>query len=326
LSPDGRATVRLLAPKATEVRVSGPAGNLPMVKGEDGVWSVTFGPLKPDVYEYRLILDGVTVLDPANQSIKSASDNFLYMPGSPPELWEEQKVPHGKVQILWYDSKATGTLRRVHVYTPPGYDPTKRVRYPVLYLLHGAGDDDSGWMKIGRANAILDNLIAQGKARPMLIVMPVGQVPFRRDAPVSREASQDLFAKDLLGDVIPLVESTYLARPGAANRALVGLSMGGGQTRRIALGKDAGERFQYVGVLSAGRQADDSVDADPEVLKKRLKLLWISCGAAEAMKGLPNWLTSHGVAHVYREYEGGHEWRVWRRSLGDLAPMLFGKD
>ena len=322
--PDHHVTFRLREPAAKAVRVVSTLGNFPMTKDESGVWSVTIGPLEPDFYDYHLTVDGTVMLDPGNPRIKSEHDNLLYVPGTPPRDWDDQEVPHGSLHVHWYSSPVSGTTRRMHIYTPPGYEAGGKIRYPVLYLLHGSGDDDSGWVTVGRANVILDNLIAQKKARPMLVVMPEGHIQAPGSTSAASPADRNmLYRRDLLEVVMPLVEASYRVQADASHRAIAGLSMGGGQSRFVGLAVVVGEKFRYVGVFSGGRKSDDSLTADPEQLKKKIKLIFISSGTKEGLKGLPDWLNARSVPNEYREYPGGHEWPVWRRSLDEMVPRLF---
>jgi enterochelin esterase-like enzyme len=333
--PDGRVTFRLLGPEAHEVTlnaswVKGPKN---MAKDEKGIWSLTI--VEPDIYNYTYSIDGVRTIDPHNPWVKTgvrAASSTVEVPASSPLFYDLRKVPHGEVHIHYYESKALGVTRRLHVYTPPGYDPAKNQRYPVLYLLHGAGDDDSTWTSIGRANLILDNLLADRKAEPMIVVMPFGHTPARAGSSVERQVTSQAFENDLLGDVIPLIESKYRVRKDAASRAIAGLSMGGGQSSRIGLGHP--ELFQWVGAFSA---AVRDVETNKPIQKflsdpkkaNQLKLLWIGCGKddflLDANKKLVALLEEKGIHHTFRLSEGDHSWPVWRRYLNEMAPLLFAK-
>ncbi len=245
VATDHRVTFRIYAPKADDVSVSGDFGRGgPMTRDERGVWSVTVGPLTPDFYSYRFTVDGVRTVDPKNPMVKpglTSLESMFLVPGDEADFEATRDVPHGEVRAAWYRSGTLGEMRWMHVYTPPGYEGGAE-KYPVLYLLHGAGDDDAGWPTIGRAGFILDNLIAAGKAVPMLVVMPNGSLPrpprLTRPAPgeapspevrAAMEALQNRFTDELLKDVVPFVERTYCVNHGRENRAIAGLSMGGGQ-------------------------------------------------------------------------------------------------
>jgi enterochelin esterase family protein len=241
-------------------------------------------------------------------------------------------ISHGVVRQHTYYSKALKQTRSLHVYTPPGYDQKRFSKFPVLYLFHGAGDNDATWTSVGRAQWILDNLIAQGKAKPMIIVMTDGHafVPTGgRPDPGMFLKGVHVFEEDLLGDVLPFVEKNYRARSGSKNRAIAGLSMGGGQS--LVIGLNHTDMFAWVaGFSSFVPQPEESVAsalADGAQTNKRLKLLWIACGKddflLERNKPLDQTLTSHGVSHVFKITEGNHTWPVWRRYLAEVAPQLF---
>src|SRR5829696_7927044 len=267
---DRTLTLRYLAPNATQVTANGELDGKPhpMTKGADGIWTVTVGPLAPDIYTYSFTVDGVVALDPRNVNTKYGYGNFgavsvVEVPGDAPAFYDVKPVPHGEVRIRPYVSKTLGVSRTVWVYTPPNYD--KGSNFPVLYLLHGAGDIESGWTMIGRANNIVDNLIADGKAKPMVIVMPLGHAiqsfwtgPAKAAAaspgaagPAGGAAASGAlspFARDLLEDVMPMIEQSYKVSKKADDRAIGGLSMGGGQTMNIAFNRT--ELFRYVVAMS----------------------------------------------------------------------------
>jgi len=341
---DGKVAFRLSAPKAEKVLLSSgemqpilKTGSTPLSKGDDGIWSVTVGPLPPGIYDYTFNIDGVTITDPSSPHVfgnRQGSRGFVEVPGmkGQPRQDEWRDVPHGAVTIHWYSSAATGARRRLHVYTPPGYGKDPERKYPVLYLLHGSGDNDSHWMHIGRANVIADNLIADGKAVPMLIVMPDGHVRERPAGPLddkTRKELREAFEKDLLGSVIPLIESTYHVRTDAAGRAVAGLSMGSAQALVVGLGHP--DRFAWIGAFSGAISREDSVvtglRADPARANEQLKLLWLAIGkddgAVKSKRELAVALKEMGVRHEYRETEGAHRWSVWRQYLGELLPRLF---
>jgi enterochelin esterase family protein len=346
---DHRLTFHLYAPKASEVTVGGDFGpSAKLTKDEKGVWSVTVGPLTPDFYSYTFVLDGVKTLDPKNATIKqgiASVDNMVFVPGKEADFEDLKEVPHGDVRKVWYRSSTLGTQRRMHVYTPPSYDSSSE-RYPVFYLLHGGGDEDSGWSTIGRAGFILDNLIAQKKAKPMIVVMPNGSLPRPANLPrvapgaappadfAKRMAAlQERFTKELLQDVVPQVEKNFRVQPGPQNRALAGLSMGGGQT--LAALTTHPDQFAYVGVWSAGifGNADEfekrnaSFFDSADKVNKSVKLLSISVGdkdfLLDSSKNLAEILKKHGIKHEMHISGGGHTWINWRHYLNDFAPQLF---
>ena len=335
--PDNRVVFRLYAPKAEEVSISGDwisqgrgtGGKLE--KDEHGVWSITVGPLVPDFYNYAFTVDGVHVLDPRNVNIKpgvTSLSSVFELPGDEERYEATLHVPHGEIRIAWYDSKALDTIRSMHIYTPPGYDGTT-TKYPVLYLLHGSGDDDAGWSTMGRANSILDNLIAAQKAKPMIVVMPNGSMPRREGA------GQALFTDELLQNVIPYVESHYRVMASRENRAIAGLSMGGGQTLRVAPANL--DKFAYIGVWSSGVREGGAEDFmknagkffdNPAETNKLVKVFWIGVGEKDQLAGagahnLVSMLKAHGINYDFHESEGAHTWINWRHYLNDYAQLLF---
>jgi len=350
VSRDGAITLRYLAPNAQQVTASGELDGKPhpMTKGENGIWTVTIGPLPPDIYTYAFNVDGVVALDPRNTNTKMGYGGFgpvsvVAVPGSEPQFYDVKPVPHGAVRIQPYVSKALGVARTVWVYTPPDYDKGKN--YPVLYLLHGGGDIESGWTLIGRANNILDNLIAEGKARPMVVVMPLGHAiqsfyagPAKAAAPPANpgEAAAGAgalspFARDLLDDVMPMIEKAYKVSTKADDRAIGGLSMGSGQTINVAFNRPA--LFRYVVLMSpaAGRNLDQTYASffkDPGVANRQFKLFWMGVGKDDTLTGpgdrdLDALLTATGINHTFTLSDGRHEWTVWRHQLRDIAPKLF---
>ena len=257
VAADGRITFRIYAPQAQAVRLSagdipgmGQGGNAPQpVKAENGVWEVTVGPVAAGAYRYNFNVDGVSTIDPRNPATSESNNNtwsLVVVPGS--DLWDTKDVPHGAIAAVTYKSTALGRFRRMHVYTPPGYE-LGRGTYPVFYLLHGAGDSDHSWWTVGRAGFILDNLIASKQARPMIVVMTAGHTSRGAANAVGRSATEE-FVDDFTKDVIPYVESHYRVSKGRANTAIAGLSMGGSQTLAVAIPRL--ERFGYVGVFSSG--------------------------------------------------------------------------
>jgi enterochelin esterase family protein len=344
--PDRKVTFRIYAPKASDVSMSGDwvaqglgtAGKL--TKDDKGVWSITVGPLPPDAYSYAFTVDGVKTLDPKNATIKQGINSLdsMFLLAGPEAAFEENKpVPHGEIRQVWYQSATLGTQRRMHVYTPPGYDQG-RDRYPVFYLLHGAGDDDCGWSTIGRAGFILDNLLAEKKAKPMILVMPNGSMPRPANpsapgASAAMAAAQERFTNELLKDVVPTVEKNFRVLTGAENRALAGLSMGGGQTLRVVTTHP--DQFAYVGVWSAGigRNAEDFESRNKafldhaEQVNRQVKLFSISVGdrdfALAGSRSLAELLNKHGIKNELHVSGGGHTWINWRHYLNDFAPRLF---
>jgi enterochelin esterase family protein len=343
VAADRQVTFRILAPKAEAVRLGGTdiPNNMmgtPMTRGEEGVWELTL-PLEPGAYRYNFGVDGVPVIDPRNPSTSESNGNtwsLVYVPGA--DFMETKDVAHGAVAEVTYYSKALSRFRRMHVYTPPGYESGEG-RYPVFYLLHGAFDCDDSWSSVGRAGFILDNLIAAGKAEPMVVVMPAGHTgPFQLGGP---RPEVDEFLADFVGDVMPHVEKTYRVVADRSHRALAGLSMGGGQTLNIAI-RDL-EAFGYLGVFSSGifgivgeepfvrpgppweEQHQEALD-DAEA-KEGLKLVWFATGKddflIETSRATVAMLRTHGFDVVYEETAGGHTWANWRDYLNELAPLLF---
>jgi enterochelin esterase-like enzyme len=348
---DGRVTFRLRANEAKAVTVSGDFGpDVALSRDTEGVWSASVGPLKPDVYVYYFTVDGVRLPDPANPQLKigylpSTTTSILNVPGDGPAFYEVQDVPHGEIRTLVYKSRSNRVVREFDVYVPPGYDANPRQRYPVLYLLHGFANDHHSWHRYGRANAILDNLLAKKAIRPFIVVMPLGYggAAVNGDGNGIAPAGAGpfggdfaLYERDILEDVVPLIDGKYRTLANRGNRAIAGFSMGGMQAGRIGLGHL--DTFSYVGIMSAGLIGNPvsaavgpdpiaPLAADPAGANKRLKLLWIACGTEDAaMAGARSTheaLQKAGIQHVFVETEGAQHWRVWRRYLRDVAPLLF---
>jgi enterochelin esterase family protein len=341
---DGKITFRVAAPKAEKVMFNSgemqpvlKASSTAMTKGDDGIWTVTVGPIPPGIYDYTFNVDGVSITDPSSPHVfgnRQGSRGFVEVPGpkGKPRHDEWRDVPHGTVTIHWYESKASGARRRLHIYTPPGYGTDSEKKYPVLYLLHGSGDNDSHWMHIGRANVIADNLIADGKALPMVIVMPDGHVLERPAGPVDDKTRLEIrgaFEKDLLNSVVPLVESRYHVRTDSASRAIAGLSMGSAQSLAVGLGHT--DRFAWIGAFSGAISREDPVlsglKADPAKANERLKLLWLAIGKEDGglknKQALSAALKEIGLKHEYHETDGAHGWSVWRLYLAEFLPRLF---
>jgi len=332
---DRTVTFRLRAPKASEVTVAFQ-GVKPMAKDADGTWSLTVGPLEPEIYEYSFTVDGARVLDTANTLLKTGrtlSGNLLEIPGTPPRFDEVQEVPHGSIQVRTYTSTPLKRRRQLYVYLPSQYDSEPARRFPVLYLRHGSGDDESTWSLQGRAGVILENLIAQGKAVPMLIVMTNGDTDNTWAGGSSPEAL-DLLGKELLGDVIPLIEKNYRVNTNRVNRAITGLSMGGGQA--FTIGLKHLETFAWVGEFSSGLLSDTGFNLarhlpgfldDPARANQQLKLLFLSCGTEDPRipghMDLMDTLKAKHIRYVWYPTPGAHEWKVWRHSLAEFLPKLF---
>jgi enterochelin esterase family protein len=333
---DRTVTFRLRAPEATDVKVGGDfvQGAQAMQKADDGVWSITLGPLKPAIYSYTFRLNGVSIIDPVNPMLqlgeRSASSMFE-VPDDTPSSWDVQAVPHGTVHENWYHSKSLNAWRRMDVYTPPGYETAKGA-YPVLYLLHGSGDTEAGWVVIGRANLILDNLIAAGKAKPMIVVMPYGRA--RQDVylgPATPQTDPKSFENDLLQDVMPFAEKFYRVSAKPADRAIAGLSMGGGQA--LSVGLHHLDTFHSVGAFSAALRTQTmdeqykEILSDPAGTNQRLKVFYIACGKTDSLfepaQAFHDTLTKKEIHHSFVPSEDGHVWRNWRNYLTDFAPQLF---
>jgi len=338
---DDRVTFRFRGINNREVSVAleGLAKPLPMQRDDQGVWSLTTDRLPPDFYGYSFVVDGVIMFDPSNDSIKP---NFLYraselhVPGPPSLSWEIADVPHGEIHHHFYKSAVVGDNRGFYVYTPPGFDPRGTEKYPVFYLLHGFSDDASAWTSVGRANIVLDNLIAQGKAKPMLVVMPLGygapevlkpNSGVFRD-PALTQRNFDKFREALLTEVIPRVEAAYPVKKERDSRAIAGLSMGGAES--LLTGLNTLNQFAWVGAFSSGgfgTEFDKEFPGLDSKANQQLRLLWIACGTDDRLieinRNLRVWLATKGIKHVDIETPGAHTWMVWRRNLTEFAPLLF---
>ncbi|MCU1299509.1 MAG: putative esterase [Acidobacteriaceae bacterium] len=338
---DHRVTFRLRAPNAKDVvlELEG-AKPVPMQQDNQGVWSVTSGPLESDFYGYSFVVDGVHFTDPSNSVIKPNLLNVsseVHVPGPPSLPWEVNDVPHGVVHQHFYKSAVVGDERDFYVYTPPGYETQHKTKYPVLYLLHGFSDDASGWTAVGRANVILDNLIAQGKMKPMIVVMPLGYgAPellsygfggFFSNEDV-RQRNFAKFSQALLTEVIPQVETQYRVKTDRNSRAIAGLSMGGSES--LLTGLNNLDKFAWIGSFSAGGITDNFSAEFPGLdsqANSKIRLLWIACGTDDHLIGINrsfrDWLKSKGVEQADIETPGGHTWMVWRRNLGNFSALLF---
>jgi len=333
IGADGSVTFRLRAPQAKEVKVTGQFGpEAAMAKGENGVWAVTVPSVPAGVHEYRFIVDGLTVMDPQNSAIKPQrwpNTSILHVPSSPPALWDLQDVPHGTLHEHTYKSKALDKWRRITVYTPPGAESAGPL--PVLYLAHGFSDNEGTWTVHGKAHCILDALIAEKKAVPMLIAMPDAHAlppgPGYRDD-YSR-ANTEAFCRELTEDVIPLVERSYKVAARPESRAFAGLSMGGHHALTVALNHSA--TFEWVGAFSSAPPPTEMVAgglSSPDKVNSSLKLFWIACGNKDFLFRRNNEFTAllkeKGIRHEYSVTDGDdHSWPVWRRYLAGLAPRIF---
>jgi enterochelin esterase family protein len=356
--PDNKVTFRIYAKDAAKVTVTGEwqsgfNASEAMVKGDTGMFILTVGPLKPELYGYTFVVDGVSTIDGNNVQVRrdgARYASFFIIPGTESDLYfQKNGVPHGNVSKVWYNSPVLGMDRRLYVYTPAGYE-TSNQKYPVFYLLHGAGGDEDAWTDMGRAAQIMDNLIAQGKTKPMIVVMTNGNanqagaqnvisaLPAQGDGMASYQRLTGKFESHLVKDVVPFIEKNYKALTDKDNRALAGLSMGGGHTQTIT--NDNPGMFGYIGVFSMGimnfgQQSQDAAakleqerNVKIEALKKSgYKLYWIGCGkddfVYQSVINLRNTLDKHSFKYVYRESTGGHTWANWRIYLSEFAPQLF---
>jgi enterochelin esterase family protein len=340
IHPDHTITFRYKDPGAAKVMLN--IRDLPkpmaMEKGADGVWTVTTQPLPPAIYNYLFLADGESRLDPANPHVAikwQNVTNLLTVPGDAPQLWQPADVPHGELHHHFYTSKVVlnlpGNESNYYVYTPPGYDPRAKAPYPVLYLLHGFNEGAYSWTDVGKANNILDNLLAQGKIKPMVVVMPLGYgdlnyVRAARNAAVTAEHNKR-FQQALLTEVLPQVEATYHVARDRDHRAIAGLSMGGQESLTIGLTNT--DKFAYVIGLSSAAQG---IPTDPALANlnpkdANLRLLWVSCGTEDSLSEpnhkLVDWLKSRGMTVDYVQTPGVHSWIVWQDNLIHFAPLLF---
>ena len=342
---DRRVTVRLRAPHAQAVLFARDGATpAPMVRDTAGIWSLTTEPLAPDIYPYTFRVDGVAIPDPQNAEMKpiflaSLGQSLLHVPGPDSLSWELRDVPRGAITEHFYTSRVIGDQRNYYVYTPPNYDPRGTVRYPVLYLLHGLSDDATAWVRAGRANVVLDNLIADRRAAPMLVVMTLGYgaPEIMQGFYWGRQIDSSMwrrnttrFTEALLTEVIPQVERQYRVIGAPTARAIAGLSMGGGQSLYTALNHL--DHFAYVGAFSSvttlvGDAYGTLYPAVNQGLNSRLKLLWVGVGRDDRLHAdnvrFRDWLRSKNVDFEWVETSGGHTWMVWRRYLTDFLPRLF---
>lgn len=343
--PNRTITFRYRSQHASKATVAVDVLGTPieMEKDTDGVWSATTPPMAPSIYAYRFTVDGLTRLDAGNPrftpNLVNVS-NLVEVPGDTPQLWDATNVSHGTVHHHTYNSSVVVGLENnqsdYYVYTPPNYDPKAKKAYPVLYLLHGWSDDASGWTAVGQANLILDNLLAQGKIKAMVVVMPLGygdmafasQPPDVRAQPGTRDHNASLFQKALLTEVLPQVEAAYNVSKKREDRAIAGLSMGGFES--LTTGLSHPELFAYVGGFSSGFRGFDADKQFPalDATKADLKLLWIACGVDDRLNLTSNhefisWLKTKNMPVTPIETPGRHTWTVWRDNLIHFTPLLF---
>ncbi len=336
---NGTVTFRFSAPRAAKVELSGQflSGNLDMTRDANGVWSVTTPRITPDIYPYNFVVDGMQANDPNNPLLfpnERFKGNLLDMPSDPPLIHAQQNVPHGRVSYRWYHSELLDLERPLLVYTPPGYDPQSDVKYPVLYLIHGMTDTHETWFKVGRMNDILDNLIAQGRAKPMIVVMP-----YANAAPALMEKNgtaqtdvlgTDQFTREIINEIVPWTERNYRTETSAAGRAIAGFSLGGRQT--LAAGLSHPEVFSHVCAFAPaiwGEGMAESFERDyaPVAELRNLKLLWISCGVDDSLysgsQALEAVLKSKRIRHQTLYTPGGHTWMNCRIYLNEISQLLF---
>jgi len=339
-------TFRVKADQAQHVQLLLNFQPVDMTKTADGYWELTTKPLSTGFYYYGVSVDGFSSTDPGSKTVIAANKetNILEVPGPESDFFAAKDVPHGEVRTLWYKSGTTGEYRRIFVYTPPGYDQSK-ARYPVLYLQHGHGEDEAAWSHQGHENFILDNLLAAGKAKPMIIVnedgmtgAPLQITPPLKGAPAGKpvansfmERKYETFDSIISKDLIPFIDANFRSMPDREHRALAGLSMGGGEAFRIALNHP--DLFAYLGAFSpALAVADTKTDydgalADPAKVNKEFKLIWLGIGRQDFLnkpvKQTHEELEKAGINHVWVETDGSHSWTVWRKYLADFAPKLF---
>jgi len=353
LHADKSVTFKIFSPESDKITISGNwmdgwGASEALIKNDTGLWTLTVGPLEPEIYTYSFSSNGIRFLDPANSLVMRDGrrhESMLLVPGKASSLYAVQNVPHGTLSKVWYDSPTLELKRRMYVYTPPGYESGTE-KYPVFYLLHGGGGDEDAWSTLGRTCQIMDNLIAQGKAKPMIVVMTngnPGDAASPGEAPPKKEEDNmegifnmgsGVFEKSLVNDVIPFVDKQYRTLPGRENKAVSGLSMGGMQTMNLAF--DDTDVFDYFGVMSMGLTDPDpsgrtwfqNVDTRIKNLEtKGYKLYWIGCGTDdflyEAAGNLVDKMKENNLEFTYRESSGGHTWSNWRIYLSEFAPLLF---
>jgi enterochelin esterase-like enzyme len=325
--PDNSVTFRFFAANAQKVTLEAQflTANKPMTKDASGVWSITVAPVKPDIYPYAFWVDSVQVADP-NNTLIFANERFKYslvdIKGDKPLIHSLQNVPHGKINYCYYNSKTIGTTRRLLIYTPPGFDPNGKIKYPVLYLIHGGSDTEETWTKVGRANFIADNLIAQGKAKPMIIVMPYANV---------RPKPLEDFTKDMMNDIIPFVEGNYPVLNDTKNRAIAGFSVGGGQTLNIGLTNT--DKFSYICSYAPYTTTDEfrknftNYSPNADLINKQLKLFTISVATEDflnaSVKQNVAMFKEKGINLEFYILDGGHTWMNCKQYLAKTLEQIF---
>ena len=334
---DRTVTFSLNSPGAGKVQLNGlpGIGSVQMHKAGEGNWEITVGPLEPDLYSYSFAVDGALTIDPKNRNVKKwrTLNSMVEVPGDNPQsLHAIVDVPHGTVHRHYYHSQVTGTHRSLLVYTPAAYVADREARFPVLFLLHGFGDDETAWTEVGRAHFIADNLMADLRAKPMIIVMPNGHpvpIPVGQRPDNYSEDNRRALDAEIRNELIPFLDGHYRIKSDASNRGIVGLSMGGGQS--FGIGLSHLDLFQWVGGFSSAAPGGNLNEQFPALndatLSSRPELLWIACGKEDFLlernETFVDWLKEQSIQHTWRLTEGGHEWRVWRRYLTELLPLLF---
>ena len=348
VNSEGRVRVRIVAPDAQAVLLDIGAVRYPLTKMEDGAWIGDSAPQDEGFHYYQVWIDSAKVPDPVSLYYYGASrwGSGVEVPAKDQDFYALKNVPHGQVRQVLYHSTVNDSTRRCFVYTPPGYEKDTTTRYPVLYLQHGGGEDETGWSSQGKANLIMDNLIAEGKARPFIIVMdngtwampgqrrpaapPAGAAPGQRPANWPPAGWSDKFRDTLLKEIIPMIDSTFRTMPDQAHRAMAGLSMGGMQTNAIAM--ENLDVFGWIGIFSGGTVGDpatahNGVMADAKAFNKKVRLVFQSTGSKERpenVKASYEQLKAAGINTAMYVSEGtAHEWQTWRRSLHEFAPLLF---
>ena len=338
IMPDNSVIFQVKAPNAQKIQID-LGKKYDMVKDSNGVWSVRTEPVVPGFHYYFLVIDDVPVADPASQSFYGTGKmaSAIDIPENGADFYEVKDVPHGAISSKYYFSKVTNSWRRLFVYTPPGYDMNSNIKYPVVYIQHGGGEDETGWANQGKTDIILDNLIAEGKAKSMIVVFANGNV--RAGGGGYSSEGMAAFKKEMTQNIVPFIDKNYRTLTDAKNRAICGLSMGGGQSFYVGL--ESLDVFGSVGIFSSGifggiRTSGSGFDAEKEIpgllsksveFNKKLDLLYISCGEQdmriEHTKKAVETMKKNGLEVEFNSFPGDHEWQVWRKSLHDFATRVF---